>query len=103
MEPVTLTFRVTDEGTLEILDKAAEKLGTLDSEAARSGEGMGGFSKAMIVANQTLELFEKGLDLAHDGVEKLMAEVERADRINKLSQEIGFAVEDLTALSVSAR
>lgn len=104
---VKLSVHISDDGTLSILDQVGKKLADLGPGAEAAGRkaesGFGGFSRAVITANQALELLKKGAELAHEGVDLLLARVEQADRIGKLSQQIGIAVKDLTALSVSAQ
>src|SRR6185369_17749311 len=102
-QQVTLSFRVTDDGTLEVLDQGSRKFGELGDSAEKAGErGSGAFSRweaHLISFNQSVELAHK----AWDTFESVFKPLEQADQLGKLSQSIGISVRDLTQYSVSAR
>ena len=101
-QEVQLVFRVTDEGTLEVLDRGATKLGQIGAQAEAAGQrGASGFSHfqaSIVTLNEGLELLKK----AWDGFDRLFQPLEQADRIGKFSQAVGIGVRELTGLRVSA-
>ncbi len=103
---VILSFKITDSGTIQILDQAGKKLDEIATKAETVGQrGAAGFSalEARIISvNQALQLGQSIGAEAKRFFDSVFAPLQQADQFNKLSQSIGLSVRDLTGLSVSA-
>ncbi|MGH8323200.1 MAG: hypothetical protein ACRETD_05295, partial [Steroidobacteraceae bacterium] len=73
---VKLVFRITDDGTLQILDAAGQKLDAVGQKAKSAGEGGSeGFSKIareVISLNQALELAARAYELLERPIERVV-------------------------------
>lgn len=81
---VRVTFRVSDDGTLNVLDSAGTKLRTVgraaDELASRGASGFGKFAASIITANQAIDLASRAVHALRSGLGLVVDAADESDR-----------------------
>lgn len=81
---VRVTFRVSDDGTLNVLDSAGAKLRTVgraaDELGSRGASGFGKFAASIITANQAIDLASRAVHALRSGLGLVVNAADESDR-----------------------
>lgn len=104
---VRLVFRVTDEGTMVVLDEAGRKLGAISGQVQRTaGDATTGFSRiqaGIVTVNQALSAAQTGFAAVRQVVDGVNQSIQQVDGYAELAKSVGLTVTELTELRVAAR
>ena len=100
---VTLKLRITDEGTVEVLDRAGRKLDELGGKAGSAGSAFTRTGAAIVTFNQTLDLLQRGAHIAQAAFNAFLDPISKLDRLGELSKITTMSARDLSALGVVAQ
>lgn len=105
---VKLVYRITDEGTLSVLDEAGRKIHTLGTTAeTTAGKTSSGFTRmqaSVVTLNQALDLTARLVQGAFTAIDKIaIAPIQEIDNYAELAKSIGLSVTELTSLRVAAK
>ncbi len=105
---VKVTYVISDDGTLRVLDEASRKLRQVGEDArgaaAKSSLAFTDLQAKVIAFNQGLALVQQTAQAAARVVHDFaVAPLEGIDALKELSNAIGLSVEDLTSLRVAAK
>lgn len=97
---IKLRYIITDDGTVEVLDKIGNKLGVLDRQAVASGASIASGFKAASVG---VAAFTAALAAASAGAKITLDQLKRTSELDQLARSIGLSVTELSSYSLAAR
>lgn len=104
---VKIVYKITDEGSLRVLDDIARRAGVVgevvDTSTRRAGDGLGRFQASIITANQAMGLLRTAADAVRQVIEGVTTSIGRVDSYGELAKAVGLTVEELTSMRVAAK
>jgi len=104
---VKIVYKISDEGTLRVLDDIARRAGSVgevvDTSTRRAGEGLGRFQASIITANQAMGLLRTAADAVRQVIDGVTDSIGRVDSYGELAKAVGLTVEELTSMRVAAK